>query len=204
MQQDNGLRSLLEALDLDEACEQLLEIAETNKVEQLTDIQQVFDLISDIGRLFDVSAKAETLRENMEERIHIVIHKLKFIATDQRPRVALIQNGHNLLRNHYLDTLIKTAGGRIVNPDEADAGLLIFLAEGMYQLLGELPVLLDQPQWKTSAAVEKNNVFLVEHSQHLQGNLLHAADDVELLAQLLYPQYFVFSESGASWMKFEL
>lgn len=208
MQDNNGLDSLLEALGLDEACGQLLDTAEAAKVEQLSNIQQVYELISHIGRLFDVSAKAEVLRENLEERINIIIHKLKFIAADQRPLVALLQHGDQRLNNSYINTLVETAGGRVYVPDaaaqERSAGLLIFLSEGMYQLLGELPVLLDQPQWKNSEAVEKNKVFIVESSRHLQGNLLQVADDVELLAEILYPQYFVFSESGESWLKFEL
>ena len=208
MQQNNGLRSLLKALDLDEACEQLLEITETSKIEQLTDVQQVYELISHIGQLFDVSAKAEEIRESLAERINIIIHKLKFIAEDQRPRVALLRNGNELVRDNYLYTLVKTAGGRIYEPNTADneasADLLIFLAEGMYQLLGELPVIVDQPIWKESDAIKKNKVFLIESNNHLQGNLLQIADDIELLAEIIYPQYFVYGENGESWMKFEL
>jgi len=208
MQNTDGFVPLLKALDLDAACAQLLEVEEASDLEQITDIGQVFELINHIGRLFDVSPQAASLRETFEERINIIIHKLKFIDQQQRPFVALIHEDGSLANHNYLHTLIRTAGGRVYQANEPDvqesAGTLIFLADGMYHMLGGLPQLLDQPVWKDSDAVKHNQVFLVEHTQQLNGNLLQVADDIELLAELIYPQYFVFSESGEGWMKFEL
>jgi len=208
MQNTDRFVPLLKALGLDAACAQLLEVEEVIDVEQITAIQQVYHFIDHIGQLFDVAAKADELRENLEERINIIIHKLKFIDEQQRPIVALVNEEGTLAHNNYLHTLVKTAGGRIYREGAIDqqenASTLIFFADGMYHMLGDLPQLLDQPAWKDSDAVKHNKVFLVEHTQHLSGNLLQLADDIELLAELIYPQYFVFSESGEGWMKFEL
>lgn len=203
------LTPLINALDLDEACVKLLETNEEVNPLNITNIEQIYQVIADVGKALDVEKRAETLIEELEERINIVIHKLKFIEEGQKPKVLVVE--HNALEDDgkgYLRSIIETAGGKPYKPELGDTnpGLIVFLTKekGMYELLGELPVTLEQAEWKNTDAVKNNKIFLVNGAKHLQGNLMQIADDVELLAEILYPQYFVYGGSGESWLKFEL
>jgi iron complex transport system substrate-binding protein len=204
------LTPLINALDLDEACVKLLETNEEIDPIEISNIAQAYQLIADVGKALDVPHKAEALVDALEERINIVIHKLKFIEDGQKPKVLLLENNslEDADERGYRRSLIEAAGGKPYKQELGDVnpGLIIFLAKekGMYQLLGELPVILEQAEWKNTDAVKNNKIFLVDGIKHLQGNLLQIADDVELLAEILYPQYFVYGGSGESWLKFEL
>ncbi|SEM37295.1 iron complex transport system substrate-binding protein [Olivibacter domesticus] len=203
------LTPLINALDLDEACVKLLETNEEVNLLNITNIEQIYQWIADVGKALDVEKRAEALVEELEERINIVIHKLKFIEEGQKPKVLVVE--HNALDDDgkgYLRSIIETAGGKPYKPELGDTnpGLIVFLTKekGMYELLGELPVTLEQVEWKNTDAVKNNKIFLVDGAKHLKGNLMQIADDVELLAEILYPQYFVYGGSGESWLKFEL
>lgn len=207
---DAILTPIIEALGLDQACTQLLDKNEEINVEELGDIQAIYTLIVRVGEALDVQERAVALVEDLEERISIVIHKLKFIASDQRPKVLPMGDNEldQVIEDPYLRLLIETAGGRAYKPllGDDNPGLLLFLAkeQSMYQLLGKLPAILAQEEWKHSDAVKQNKVFLIDGQKKLRGNLMHLAEDIELLAEIIFPQYFVFGEQGESWMKFEL
>lgn len=202
------LSTVVKALGLDEACVKLLE-EDINLTQQLHHIDQIYERISYIGTSLNVSVEAEKLIEELAERINIVVHKLKFIADNQRPAVKVV--AESTLDNEleaYINTIIRTAGGRVYNEglDTKGPQLFIFLAQNrsMFQLLGEIPGFLADEEWENTPAIKENKVFLIDGEKHLLASLPEAADDVELLAEILYPQYFVFGGEGESWMKFEL
>lgn len=204
------LTPLIKALGLDEACTKLVAANEEINSLDITKIEQVYELITAIGTALDVPENATTLVEDIEERVNIVVHKLKFIEEGQKLKVLLVGDALSEEDDNkeYFRSLIETAGGKSYKTELGDInpGLIIFLAKrkSIYQLLGELPAILEQSEWKNTEAVKNNKVFLVDATKHLQGNIIQVADDVELLAEILYPQYFVFGGSGESWLKFEL
>lgn len=202
------LSTVVKALGLDEASVKLLE-EDINLTQQLHHIDQIYERISYIGTSLNVSREAEKLIEELAESINIVVHKLKFIADNQRPAVKVV--AESTLDNEleaYINTIIRTAGGRVYNEglDTKGPELFIFLAQNrsMFQLLGEIPGFLADEEWENTPAIKENKVFLIDGDKFLRASLPEAADDVELLAEILYPQYFVFGGEGESWMKFEL
>lgn len=201
---------LINAFGLDEACVKLLEKNEEIDPLGIISTEQVYQFITDVGQALDVTETAQTLVEDLQERINIVIHKLKFIEEGQKMKVLLVDStfADEDDEKGYRRSLIEAAGGKSFKPELGDnnPGLIIFLTKegGMYQLLGELPLMLKQGEWKNTDAVKNNKIFLVDGAKRLQGNLMQIADDVELLAEILYPQYFVYGGSGESWLKFEL
>lgn len=207
---DAMLMPVIRALGLDEACAQLLDKNEEIDVDSLNDVQAIYTLITRVGAALDVQEQAERFMGALEERINIVVHKLKFIEGSQRPKVLLAYDNElqQAIEDPYLRLLVETAGGRAYKPmlGDENPGLILVLAEkkNMYQLLGGLPDVLAQDEWKHTDAVKQNKVFLVDGQKKLTGNLVQIADDIELLAEIIFPQYFVFGEQGESWMKFEL
>jgi len=177
----------------------------------LENITDVYQQIRTVAEAFDAVERAEELIENLEERINIVIHKLKFIPQEQKQEVLLVNRlvPFEYGGSAYTDILIRTAGGKppLTKPDgKIDAEVLIILArdKSLPHLLGELPMVFELPEWKDVPAVKNNQVFLVDGTLRLQHHYAQIADDIELLAEILYPQYFVFGENGESWIKFEM
>lgn len=205
-----GLVAVIKALGLDEACVKLLENDIISRMAKLHQVDDVYEHIAVVGSKLNVSEKAGRLVEELAERTNIIVHKLKYIPDSQRPSVKIVvEDDLTHGAEAYVNTVIKTAGGRVyAETGLADDGpeLFIFLArnKSMFQLLGEVPALLAEEEWENTPAIKQNKVFLVDGEKHLRGALPEIADDVELLAELLYPQYFVFGQEGESWMKFEL
>ncbi len=205
-----GLVAVIKALGLDEACVKLLENDVVSRARRLHHVDEVYEYITAIGAKLNVSEKASLLIEALAERTNIIVHKLKYIPDNQRPSVKIFVAGDaDEGTEGYINTVIKTAGGRIYT-DSITGGegpeLFIFLAKNksMFQLLGEIPALLADEEWENTPAIKQNKIFLIDGEKRLRGVLPEIADDVELVAEVLYPQYFVFGQEGESWMKFEL
>jgi len=204
------LAPIIRTLGLDEACTQLLDKNEEINPYGITQIQDIYTLISHIGEALDVGERARSLVDELEERINIVIHKLKFIEASQKSKVLLAVDNQlqQDIDDPYQRLLIEAAGGRSYKSVLGDdnPGIIIVLAkdQNMYQLLSGLPLVLAEEEWRHTDAIKNNKVFLVDGQRKLDGNLVRVADDIELLAEIIFPQYFVFGEQGESWMKFEL
>ncbi|MEH6307903.1 hypothetical protein RYH73_19770 [Olivibacter sp. CPCC 100613] len=208
--QDNMSRvaTVVKALGLDEACVKLLE-GTPILTQKLQHVEQIYASITSIGSTLNVSPQAEELIEALTERINIVVHKLKFIPDNQRPSVQVVtESVQEDGSAAYMDMIIKTAGGRAYRGEVAEGGpdVLVFPArnKSMFQLLGEIPALLADAEWERVPAIQQNKIYLIDGEKHLLENLSDVANDVELMAEVLYPQYFIYGGEGESWMKFEL
>lgn len=206
---NEALVAIVEALAVDPACIQLLEKydLDTASIRTVTD---VYTFIKQVGDILNVADKADVLCESLEERINIVIHKLKFIGEDQKPRVWVVDNilSAGAVQDAYLDALVRTAGGKLPMVGSADLApeLLLIIAKEkpLHELLHVLPSVLDEPMWRETPAVKNNRVFLLDGRKRLTKDFSKVADDVEILAEMLYPTYFVYGGNGESWMQFEL
>jgi iron complex transport system substrate-binding protein len=74
----------------------------------------------------------------------------------------------------------------------------------MERQLGGLATLLSLEEWRNTDAVKNNRVFLIDGDRNLQAMDLNVASDIEILAEILYPQYLTFGGNGESWVQFEL
>lgn len=136
----------------------------------------------------------ETLREELQERVDIVLHKIKFM--DKVPVCCLdLQN----TATPVINLLIESAGGEIM-PDPMQAQVLLYheTQSGMLDMMGSVPALLDN-EWP---AVKFNRVYLLEDTSAFLSDPESFVSAVEDMAELLFPGHFVFGNEGRNWMAF--
>jgi len=166
-----------------------------------------------------ISLFEEPLTEELQERIDLIIHKLKFVET--RPKVCCI-SGLEPLRGaqEEVSGMIGIAGGTAVlagNGDgpvsidpsdlwEADPDIILVAAAGLSieQTLKEIDVLLQLRGWNDLRAVKDNQVYIADAGQYFQGSDAHVVDSIEILAEIINPRQFVFGYEGNGWLKFSL
>lgn len=139
--------------------------------------------------------KDEALREQLQERVDIIQHKIKFM--DKVP-VACLDAGNKV--NYALEEVIVDAGG-LLHDFIDTAKVVIYMEKGrtMLELMGIVPPLLG----KTWPAVAYNRVYLM-NGQDL--DLDDPEDLVALLediAEMLHPGSFVFGNEGIDWLSFK-
>lgn len=139
--------------------------------------------------------KDETLREDLQERVDIIQHKIKFM---EKVPVACLDT-HNKL-NYALEEVIVDAGG-LLHDFTDTAKVVIYIEKGrtMLELMGIVPALL-QNTWP---AVAYNRVYLMNG---LDLDFDDAEDLVALLediAEMLHPGSFVFGNEGIDWLSFK-
>lgn len=204
-----SLHSILTALEIDAACLPLLEQAPTyDELVRAHTPDTIYTAIHTVGDTLQVAPKARQLVENLEERINIIIHKLKFIADENKPRVLFLSNISpvQLINDTYLETIARIAGGIPISAsaDVAIADVIVVVSESpIPRLLTAFPVLLTQPEWAQTAAVKNGNVFIIHHPNHLRQPGALIADDIEILAEILHQKQFFFGRDEDAWMKFE-
>lgn len=143
--------------------------------------------------------------ERVEEEMDIIVHKLKFLAAENFPKV-IVLNQYSGFQPSYSDILsekIKIAGGKLMrsfidsNPD------IIIVIEQNHTLYSTLPTLLDQPEIRLSKAYEANAVYVVYNTM-FEDYDEHYLMDIEILAEILQPKYFFFGREGQDWVKFSI
>lgn len=172
---------------------------------------ELFTFIRKIGEEGDQFEKAAELIFDMEERINIVKHKLKFIDESAKPSVLVLSDVIPPVfeTSHYLAHLIRMAGAKpydaqvaedkVFNPD-----VILLVSPQMEKMFGSLASLLMLDEWQQTNAVKNNRIYMIDGANHLQGMGIGLASDVELLGEILYPQYLTFSGKGESWLPFEM
>ena len=133
------------------------------------------------------------LREELQERLAIVEHKIKFI--DKVPVCFLNADGEANL----LISAIAELSGASVTVEPMEAVYVIFYEEGrmLDDLMRKVPVLLAE-DWP---AVKFSRVCLLADDY-----LLSRAEDtvalVEDIAEMIHPGHFIFGHEGDKWIRF--
>lgn len=203
-----SLHSILEALELDAACLSLLEqTLEYQDFIHSDTPEAIYKAIRTIGSILNAQPQADQLAENLEERINIISHKLKFIADENKPKVIFFRDASpiSIAEDGYLANLIRIAGGihqtEVLTEESNPDLLIIFNEKPISQLLTELPQALST--WSQTPAVTNNHIYIIHHDGYLRQPGALIADDAEILAEIFYPKYFVFGRDEDVWMKFE-
>jgi iron complex transport system substrate-binding protein len=174
--------------------------------------EELFSFIRKIGDEGNKEKEGEELIFDLEERINIVKHKLKFIDESQKPSVLFLSDVIPPVfeTNPYLTHLIETSGAKMYDVEATEDELfnpdvILVVSEQMERLFGGLANLLMSEEWKNANAVKDNRIFLIDGgTNNLQEFNINLASDVEILAEILYPQYLTFGGKGESWLKFEI
>lgn len=140
--------------------------------------------------------------ESLEEELNIMIHKLKFLPTENFPHTTLIQqtDDFKIESNESLNNKIQIAGGRVAL-DKTSAQVIIIRKQDD-SLYSVLPTLLDSEWFHNTAAFRDNRVYIIEVDDF--GNDQHFLRDTEILAEIIQPKYFYFGHEGEAWTKFDL
>jgi iron complex transport system substrate-binding protein len=180
------------------------------------------DVLKDIRTIasrLGVPERADTLLEEMNERIDLIRHKLKFI--DQKPKVACIEWLSPLMvAGNWTPELVEIAGGQSVlaeagkhspfidfdNIKLEDPDILVIIPCGfsVQRTLQEINLLLDLPGWNELNAVKNNKVFIADGNQYFNRSGPRIVDSIEILAEIINPKMFSFGYEGDGWIKFEV
>ncbi|TCC98328.1 hypothetical protein FBD94_00375 [Pedobacter hiemivivus] len=139
--------------------------------------------------------KDEALREQLQERVDLIQHKIKFM--DKVP-VACLDTNNQL--NYGLEEVILAAGGMYQDFINT-AKVVIYMEKGttMLELMGLVPPLLDN-SWP---AVEYNRVYLMNGQDLEMDDAEDLVTALEDIAEMLYPGFFVFGNEGIDWLSFK-
>lgn len=139
--------------------------------------------------------KDEALKEELQERVDIIQHKIKFI--EKVPVSCLDTHNHP---NYALEALIVDAGGLLHDfPDTAKVVIYMEKERTMLELMGIVPPLLE----KTWPAVAYNRVYLMDGLDLDFGDPEDLVALLEDIAEMIHPGSFVFGNEGIDWLSFK-
>ncbi len=152
--------------------------------------------------------------EETEERVELIIHKLKFVA--DRPSVLFLEQLKPLqsYNDARLADLVEVAGGTLLqlspamsNVDDiaalAPQVLIISLADAtINDAVTQIAPLFAWDGWQELPAVKNNRVYIVDGTQSLTLEEPAAVETLEMLAEIIQPKYFVFGFESERWSKF--
>jgi iron complex transport system substrate-binding protein len=150
------------------------------------------------------------LTEELQERIDLIRHKLKFI--ELKPMVACVTALDPIrLGNDDLAGLITLAGGISISGDaeimlELNPDVIILKPEGytMDQAMANVDQLLQLPGFTDLKAIKSNRFYIVDGDRFVENTEENFVDSVELLAEIIYPKQFIFGHEGQGWIKFSI
>ncbi|MBL1410009.1 hypothetical protein [Sphingobacterium faecale] len=146
--------------------------------------------------------KDNALAEHWEEEIDTIIHKLKFLTADAIPSVCIIDQNNNFQINQssLLQEKVKIAGGTLVDHFQEDIAIFIIIQRDE-SLYGVIPDFINLQSG--TKAIKNNNIYIIQTEQFdiQEDNYLQ---DVEILAEIIQPKYFIFGHNDTNWIKFDL
>ncbi|MDB4924700.1 MAG: cobalamin-binding protein [Mucilaginibacter sp.] len=160
-----------------------------------------------------ISAHQMELTEELQERIDLIKHKLKFI--EQKPTVACIE-GLDPLMFWQDDELLNIAGGAAVpmlSPadwntiTQNDPDIMIVMLRGytIEQSMKHIDHLLQLPGFVNLKAVKNNRLYIANGSKYFFDNPSeNKVNSIELLAEIINPKQFIFGYEDEGWIKFSI
>lgn len=135
-----------------------------------------------------------TQQEELQERLDIVEHKIKFM--DKIPVACLDVNNNS---NYLLSEEIASAGG-MFESDVLNAVYIIYYQseKTLVDLMREVPAILN-PEWQ---AVKNNRIILLNDDVNRERTAKNAVSLIEDIAEMLHPGYFIFGHEGDKWIRF--
>jgi len=148
--------------------------------------------------------------EEQQERLDIITHKLKF--TEQKPTVAILKALDPIvLAADEMNGLVTMAGGTLIEGDEqtllalnADVVILMPAAMPMAETMSNMDALLQLPGFTGLKAVKDNRLYIIDGDVLTDDSTESLIENVELLAEIIYPKQFIFGHEGTGWIRFTL
>ena len=184
---------------------------------QPTNLNDVFNDIKTVAAALNVTAQGVRLVEDLQERVDIIRHKLKFI--EEKPTVACIEwLEPMMLSGNWVPELVDLAGGAsiLTAPGEhspyvewgnirlQDPEIIVVMPCGFSigRTLTEIDILLQLPGFNDLKAVKNNRVYIADGNQYFNRSGPRIVDSIEILAEIINPKQFIFGFEGEGWIKF--
>ena len=181
-------------------------------------LADIFREIKEISVILDVEKAGNILIEDLEERIDLIKHKLKFFPA--KPKVALIEwLSPIMVAGNWIPELVEIAGGTPLLAEngkhspfvewqqiyDANPDILIVTPCGfsIARTLQEIDLLLNLPGWRDLESVKNNRVYIADGNAYFNRSGPRIVDTIEILAEIITPKYFNYGYEGEGWIKFE-
>jgi len=179
----------------------------------------IMDNIAEVACALNVVPAGNALLEDLQERVDLIQHKLKFI--ENKPTVACIEWLEPLMvSGNWVPELVQIAGG---TPILAEAGkhspyidwtdmrlqdpeIIVLMACGfsIERTLKEIDILLQLPGFADLQAIKNKRFYIADGNQYFNRPGPRIVDSIEILAEIIYPKQFIFGYEGEGWIKFEV
>ncbi|WP_426670769.1 cobalamin-binding protein [Mucilaginibacter sp. McL0603] len=186
---------------------------------QPNSLEDIFDNIREVAATLDVTAKGNQLIEDLQERVDIVRHKLKF--NENKPTVACIEWLEPLMvSGNWMPELVGIAGGASVLAEAGkhspfvqwvdiqlqDPEIIIVMPCGfsIERTMKEMDILLQLPGFADLKAVKNDRLYITDGNQYFNRPGPRIVDSIEILAEIINPKQFMFGYEGDGWIKFSL
>ncbi|MDT3404405.1 ABC transporter substrate-binding protein [Mucilaginibacter terrae] len=169
--------------------------------------------------IYQLSNITQQSLEELQERLDIIEHKLKFI--DKKPTVACLEWLDPLtIAGNLLPEMVTIAGGTPVlvaageqslaidwqDIQQADPEILVVIVRGLSveRTMREIGLLLQQPGFADLQAIKNKRLYIADGEQFFYYNNAGIVDSIEMLAEIIQPKQFIFGNEGEGWIKFEV
>jgi iron complex transport system substrate-binding protein len=186
---------------------------------QPNSLQDIFSDINLVANALGVADAGQKLLEELEERVDIIRHKLKFI--DNKPTVACIEWLQPLMiSGNWVPELVTIAGGATVLAQAgkhspyieweeirlADPDIIVLMPCGfaIERTLKEIDLLIQLPGFTELKAVKNNRLYVADGNQYFNRPGPRVVDSIEILAEIINPKQFIFGYEGNGWIRFAL
>lgn len=205
--------------EVEEALEDYLDNEVSIIALQPNSLNDIFADIKAIADALNVPDAGNTLVEELNERVDIIRHKLKFI--ENKPAVACIEWLEPLmLSGNWMPELVSIAGGASVLTEQGkhspyiewdeirlqDPDIIVVMPCGfpIERTLKEIDTLLQLPGFTEMKAVKNNRIYIADGNQYFNRPGPRIIDSIEILAEIINPKQFIFGYEDEGWIKFSL
>jgi len=205
--------------EVEEALENYLDKDSTIISLQPDSLDAIFNNIREVAAVLDVADRGEQLIEDLQERVYIIRHKLKFM--ENKPTVACIEWLEPMMvSGNWVPELVSIAGGITVLAEngkhspyikwediqQQDPAVIIVMPCGfsIERTMKEVDLLLQLPGFTELKAVKNDRLYIADGNQYFNRPGPRIVDSIEILAEIIYPKQFIFGYEGNGWIKFSV
>ncbi len=179
----------------------------------------ILDNIREVAAALNAVKAGDELIEELQERIDIIQHKLRFI--EKKPTVACIEWLEPLMTSgNWVPELVTIACGTPILSEagkhspyinwsdlrEQDPEVIVVMACGfsVERTLKEISTLLQLPGFSDLQAIKNKRFYIADGNQYFNRPGPRIVDSIEILAEIINPKQFIFGYEGEGWIKFEV
>jgi iron complex transport system substrate-binding protein len=180
-------------------------------------LDDIFEDIKAVSQALDVTDTGNVLVEDLQERVDIIRHKLKYV--ESRPTVACIEWLEPLMvSGNWIPEVVSTAGGSSILAEagkhspfvkwediqQANPDVIVVMPCGFSigRTMKEMNILLVLPGFADLSAVKNNQLYITDGNQYFNRPGPRIVDSIEIVAEIIHPKLFNFGYEGNGWIKF--